>query len=88
MLLEPLEHVSLHGASGESRSAVHHLSLQLDWRQDRPPDPISVRALAVPEVLGAEMLIGLDVLMLGEFVMFGPDGRYELFLPRTARAVS
>ena len=61
---------------------MHYLALRLDWRQDRPPDPISVRAQAVPEVLGAEILIGLDVLRLGEFVLFGPDSRYELILPR------
>ena len=83
MLLEPVAYTTLHAASGESRSAVHYLSLQLDWRQNRPPDPIPVRAQAVPEVLGAEILIGLDVLRLGEFVLFGPDSRYELFLPRS-----
>ena len=88
MLLEPVAYVTLHSASGESRSAVHHLSLQLASQQDRPPDPISVRAQAVPEVIGAEILIGLDVLRLGEFVLFGPDSRYELILPRTARRVS
>ena len=82
MLLEPVAYTTLHAASGESRSAVHYLSLQLDWRQDRPPDPIPVRAQAVPEVLGAEILIGLDVLRLGELALFGPDSRYELILPR------
>lgn len=87
MLLEPVDHMTLHSASGESRSAVHHLLLQIDSQQDRPPDPISVRAQAVPAVLGAEILIGLDVLRLGEFVLFGPDSRYELILPRTARPV-
>ena len=88
MLLEPVDHVTLHSASGESRSAVHHLSLQLASQQERPPDPISVRAQAVPEVLGAEILVGLDVLRLGEFVLFGPDSRYELILPRTAHPVT
>ena len=87
MLLEPVDYVTLHAASGESKSGVHHLSLQLDWRQDRPPDPISVRAQAVPEVLGADVLIGLDVLRHGELVLFGPDSRYELLLPRTTRPV-
>ena len=82
MLLEPVAYTTLHSASGESRSAVHYLSLQLDWRQDRPPDPIPVRAQTVPEVLGAEILVGLDVLRLGELALFGPDSRYELILPR------
>ena len=88
MLLEPVAYATLHAASGESRSAVHYLSLQLDWRQDQPPDPISVRAQAVPEVLGAEILIGLDVLRLGELALFGPDSRYELILPRSTNTPS
>ena len=62
---------------------MYYLMLQLGYRQDRPPDPISVRAHSVPEVLGAEMLAGLDVPRLGELVLFGPDGRYELILPRS-----
>ena len=77
MLLEPVAYTTLHAASGESRSAVHYLSLQLDWRQDRPP-----------EVLGAEILIGLDVLRLGELALFGPDSRYELILPRSTNTPS
>lgn len=87
MLLEPVAFATVHSTSGQSSSAVHYLSLHLDWRQELPPDPISVRAQAVPEVLGAKILIGLDVLRLGEFVLFGPDSRYELILPRTARPV-
>ena len=88
MLLEPVDYVTLHSASGQSRSGVHHLSLQLALQQERPPDPISVRAQAVPEVMGAEILVGLDVLRFGEFVMFGPDSRYELILPRSTRPVT
>ncbi len=88
LLLEPVERTTLHTAAGGKESAIYFLTLQLGSRQRRPPDPISVRAYAAPEVLGAEMLIGLDVLRLGEFVLFGPDSRYELFLPRTTRSAS
>ena len=84
LLLEPVRHTTLNTASGESPSAIYFLTLQLGAGQEGPPDPISVSAYSIPEVLGAEMLIGLDVLRLGEFVMFGPDGRYELMLPRRA----
>lgn len=83
LLLEPVRHTTLSTASGESPSAIYFLTLQLGAGQEGPPDPISVRAYSIPEVLGAEMLVGLDVLRLGEFVMFGPDGRYELMLPRS-----
>ena len=82
LLLEPVERTTLHTAAGGSESAVYYLTLQLGAEQERPPDPISVRAYAAPEVLGAEMLIGLDVLRLGELALFGPDSRYELILPR------
>lgn len=82
LLLEPVAYTTLHTASGESKSAVYEVVLQLGCTQDHPPDPIPVRAYAAPEVLGAEMLVGLDVLRLGELVVFGPDDRYELILPR------
>ena len=84
LLLEPVEHTTLQTASGGGPSAVYYLMLQLGAGQELRPDPIPVRAFAAPEVLGAEMLLGLDVLRLGEFVLFGPDSRYELYLPRTA----
>ena len=82
LLLDPVGHAPLHSASGQIKSAVYVVTLQLAWRREHPPDPIPVRACAVPEVLGAEVLIGLDVLRLGELVIYGPDNRYELILPR------
>lgn len=85
--LDPVRYVPLHTASGEERSAVYHLTVQLGWSDDSPPDPIPVFAHEVV-VAGAEMLIGLDVLRRGEFVLFGPDSRYELFLPRMVRPAS
>ncbi len=76
-------HTKLQTALGDDRVAVYSVTLQLAWRQDRPPDPISVHVLGTSQVLGAEILIGLDVLRLGRLVLFGPDSRYELFLPRS-----
>ena len=86
--LEPVTHTVLQTALGEDRVAVYYVTLELAWKQDRPPDPISVRVLATPQVLGGEVLVGLDILRLGEFVLFGPDSRYELILPRTAGSSS
>ena len=80
--LAPVDHARLRTALKEDRVGVYYVTLLLAWQQKQPPDPIPVRALAPPEVLGAEVLIGLDVLRFGEFVLFGPDSRFELLLPR------
>lgn len=79
--LEPVRHASLHTASGKTQSAVYSITLQLGWRQHRPPDPIPVTAHAA-EIMGVEVLIGMDVLRQGELIIYGPDGRFELILPR------
>lgn len=71
-------------ASGQVDSVVYHLELQFGLTLDRLPHPISVRAHSTPAVLDAELLIGLDVLRQGKLVLYGPENRYELTLPRTA----
>ncbi len=83
LLLEPVEQTTLATASGPVESAVYHLSLQFGLTLDQLPAPIPVFASAAPEVLGAELLIGLDVLRRGELTVYGPDDRYELILPRS-----
>lgn len=82
LLLEPLAKATLQTASGERASAAFPVTLRLGWREDHPPDPISIRAF-VAEVAGVDVLVGLDVLRRGEFVLYGPDSRFELILPRT-----
>ena len=81
--LDPVRYAPLTTASGERRSAVYHLTVQLACDQGRPPDPISVFAHEAL-VTGAEMLIGLDVLRKGKLILDGPSNRYELMLPRSA----
>ena len=76
-----MRHATLHTASGVSQSAVYSLTLHLGKQQENPPDPIPVTAF-VAEVLGAEVLIGLDVLRRGELILYGPEERFELILPR------
>ena len=89
LLLRPAGQGRLHSSSGLSLSPNYAVTLQLAWKLEHPPDPIPVKkAYALPEVLGAELLIGLDVLRLGEFVIYGPDNRYELILPRSTRPPS
>ena len=88
LLLEPVETKTLTTAFGPVQSAVYHLSLQLGLTLEHLPDPILVRASATPKVLGAELLIGLDVILEGELVIYGPDERYELILPRSRKPPS
>ena len=85
MLLEPIAHEWLHTASAKFLNPVYYLDVQPGWNLDSPPSPIPLRLHALSEVLGAEMLVGLDVLRDGEFVMHGPDRRFELLLPPAAR---
>ena len=84
LLLEPLRRAMMHTAAGERQTAIYYVTLRLGWKQDRPPDPIPVRAYSV-EVTGADVLVGLDVLRQGKLVLNGPDARFELFLPLGAR---
>ena len=86
--LEPVGKVNLSTAGSSGETAVYYLSLQLGPTLEHPPDPIPVRACAVSELLGAELLIGLDVILEGELVIYGPDKRYELILPRSAKPPS
>ena len=86
--LEPVGQANLSTAGSSGKTAVYYLSLQLGPTLEHPPDPIPVNACAVPELLDAELLIGLDVLRLGELVIYGPDDRYELILPRSTRPPS
>ena len=88
LLLEPVRQTTLSTASGPVESAVYHLSLQLGLTLEQLPDSIPVFAPAAPEVLGAELLIGLDVILRGELTIYGPDDRYELTLPRSTKPSS
>ncbi|MCE2512397.1 MAG: hypothetical protein J4F50_07550 [Acidimicrobiia bacterium] len=84
LLLEPTRREDLATASGPRQSGIYYLMLQVGWREGQPPAPIPVTAYDA-EVMGAEVLVGLDVLRHGRLVLRGPEGQFELFLPPTAR---
>lgn len=86
LLLEPMRREDVATASGSRESGLYYLMLQVGWRDNHPPDPIPVLAYDA-EVTGAEMLVGLDVLRHGELILRGPEGVFELSLPRSARLV-
>ncbi len=84
LLLEPTRREDLATASGPRESGTYYLMLQVGWRQDQPPAAITVTAYDA-DVMGAEVLVGLDVLRHGRLVLNGPEGEFELFLPLSAR---
>ena len=85
LLLRPAGQGRMHSSSGLSLSRNYAVTLQLAWKLEHPPDPIPVSSAYEMQVLGSsEVLIGLDVLRLGKLVIYGPDDRYELTLPRSA----
>ncbi len=69
-------------AAGVSRRHVYPLSVTLGPGMDLPPNPIEVDAPEMSIEHGA-LLIGRDILSRGELVWYGPDGRFELILPRS-----
>lgn len=81
LLLDPVGRAMLRTASGEISSKVYSVVVRVGWCEQAPPDPIPVRA-HVTEIDGSEMLVGLDVLSRGEFVLDGRRRRFELILPR------
>ena len=86
--LEPVGHANLSTAGSLGKTAVYYLSLQLGPTLEHLPDPIPVHACAAPGLSGAELLIGLDVILRGELIIYGPDNRYEMILPRSTKPPS
>lgn len=81
LLVDPVSRSLMSSAFGLAERDVFCLSLQLGVTLERLPEPIEVFAHSVPEILGAELLIGLDVLTRCELTLFGPERRFELLLP-------
>lgn len=68
-------------AAGIHRRHVYPLSVTIEPDLDPRPDPIEVDAPEMSIEHGI-LLIGRDVLSRGELVVYGPDARFELVLPR------
>lgn len=81
LALNPTRRFRVRTAAGPRTSNVYPVKVTLGWDLEAPPDPIELEAPEV-DVHGADILIGRDILRLGEFVLYGPDARFELVLPR------
>ena len=68
-------------AAGVHRRHVYPLSVTIGPQLEPRPDPINVEAPEMSIEHGI-LLIGRDVLSRGELVVYGPDARFELVLPR------
>lgn len=68
-------------AAGVHRRHVYPLSVTIGPELEPRPDPIEVEAPEMSIEHGI-LLIGRDVLSRGELVVYGPDARFELVLPR------
>ena len=62
---------------------VYAITLTVGPNNERPPDPMDVDVIEV-DIEGAAMLIGRDVLGLGELAWYGTSREFELHLPRNS----
>ena len=71
----------LHTASVPVNRGVYAITVTMGWDSENPPDPIDLQviAISIPDV---DMLVGRDVLRLGELFWDGPEARFEWALPR------
>lgn len=68
-------------AAGSVHRGVYPITVTVGWDSENPPDAIDIQVIAMG-IRGVDMLIGRDVLRLGELVWYGPDARFEWVLPR------
>lgn len=69
-------------AAASVNRGVYPTTVTLGWNSENPPDAIDLQVIAMG-IRGVDMLVGRDVLSHGELVWYGPDGRFELVLPRS-----
>ena len=63
---------------------IYAVTLTVGPNLDHPPDPVDLDVIEV-DIEGAAMLIGRDVLGLGELAWQGARREFELRLPRSGQ---
>ena len=81
LLVDPIGMNRVSTPGGPMLRAVYGITLTVGPNLDRPPDPVGLHVIEV-DIEGAAMLIGRDVLGLGELAWHGSRGEFELHLPR------
>lgn len=84
LLVDPIGTNRVSTPSGLMYRPVYAITLTVGPNLDRPPDPLDLNVIEV-DIEGAAMLIGRDVLGLGELVWRGVRREFELRLPRSGQ---
>jgi len=84
MLIDPIGMNRVSTPGGPMHRPVYAITLTVGPNLDRPPDPLDLEVVEV-DIEGAAMLIGRDVLGLGELAWRGARREFELHLPRSGQ---
>lgn len=84
LLVDPIGTNRVSTPNGLMQRPVYAITLTVGPNLDRPPDPLDLDVIEV-DIEGAAMLIGRDVLGLGELVWRGAPREFELHLPLSGR---
>lgn len=83
LLVDPIGMNRVSTPGGPMLRPVYAITLTVGPNLDRPPDPMDLDVIEV-DIEGAAMLIGRDVLGLGELAWHGTSCEFELRLPRNS----
>lgn len=84
LLIDPIGTNRVSTPAGPVIRPVYGITLTVGPNLDGPPDPLDLDVIEV-DIEGAAMLIGRDVLGLGELVWRGARREFELRLPRSGQ---
>ncbi len=84
LLVDPIGANRVSTPAGPAMRPVYGITLTVGPNLDSPPDPMDLDVIEV-DIEGAAMLIGRDVLGLGELVWRGTRREFELRLPRSGQ---
>lgn len=85
LLVDPIGVNRVSTPGGPMMRPVYAITLTVGPNMDRPPDPIDLDVIEV-DIKGAAMLVGRDVLGLGELAWHGSHRKFELRLPRSSQS--
>lgn len=84
LLVDPIGTNRVSTPAGPGVRPVYGITLTVGPNLDNPPDPMDLDVIEV-DIEGAAMLIGRDVLGLGELSWRGARREFELRLPRSGQ---
>ena len=85
LAITPVRHATVLTTMGQVRAAAFTILVTVGPGYKEPPDPLPVQAYE-GLIDAGDILIGRDILNLGELVWKGQEQRFSLSLPRTVRS--